>query len=101
MRSAPPKRVFSGLDNPSNRRQGKRSLKLSNRVLNARRFQKEAEAERQRRDAKEQRLRENIERRFHEKKEQRHREEQQRRAREFKKNEERLARKHVKVEKRA
>ena len=101
-RSAPPKRVSSGLDSPSNhRRQGKRPPKPSSRALNARRLQEEAEAERQRRDAEEQRLREDTERRFREEEEQRHREEQQRRAREFKKNEERLAREHDEAEERA
>ena len=70
-RSAPSKHVFSGLDSPSNhRRQSKRPFKFSNRALNARRLQKKAETKRQRRDAKEQRLRENIKHRFRKKKEQ-------------------------------
>ena len=100
-RSAPSKHVSNGLDSPSNhRRQSKRPLKFNNRALNARRLQKKAEAERQRRDAKKQRLRKNTERWFRKKKEQRHREEQQRRTREFKENEKRLAREHDEVEKR-
>ena len=101
-RSVLSKHVFSGLDSLLNhRRQGKRLFKFNTRAFNARRFQKKAETERQRRDAEKQRLREDIERRFREKKKQRHREKQQRRACKFKKNEKRLAREHDEIEKRA
>ena len=100
-RSAPSKHVSNDLDSSSNhRRQSKRPFKPNSRALNARRLQKKAEAERQRRDAKKQRLRKNIEHQFHKKKEQQHREEQQRHTYEFKKNKKRLAREHDEIEKR-